>query len=106
MGQEAAFDNHQLRDGTGGAGFCDSEGRGGEGFPEGAILEGAVRRGDDRHDSDVFVILRFTELNRLQPSFYCVFHVFPFFVGEGALHRPFFSTDQFDASESASSPPY
>jgi hypothetical protein len=50
--------------------------------------------------------LRFTELNRLQPSFYCVFHVFPFFVGEGALHRPFFSTDQFDASESASSPPY
>jgi len=28
-----------------------------------------------------------TESNRLQSRFYCVFHLFPFFVDEGALRR-------------------
>ena len=42
----------------------------------------------------IFVCLGFTELNRLQPSFHCVFHVFPFFVGEGALRRIFTFTSR------------
>jgi len=45
-----------------------------------------------------------TESNRLQSRFYCVFHLFPFFVDEGALRRFFNSAAHFDASESTSSP--
>jgi hypothetical protein len=57
------------------------------GFSEGAVLGDGVRRGDERHDGDVFVRLRFTELNRLQPRFHCIFQIFPFGVGEGTLRR-------------------
>jgi len=61
----APVDHQQLRDGAVGGDFCDDEVPGGEGFPEGAVLESAVRRGDERHNGDVLVRLRFTEFNRL-----------------------------------------
>ena len=61
----APVDHQQLRDGAVGGDFCDDEVPGGEGFPEGVVLESAVRRGDERHNGDVLVRLRFTEFNRL-----------------------------------------
>jgi hypothetical protein len=91
MGQEAAFDNHQLRDGTGGAGFCDSEGRGGEGFPKGVVLENAVRRGDERNDGDVFVRLRFTELNRPATEILLRFPCVSFLCGRRGTSPAFFT---------------
>jgi hypothetical protein len=48
----AAVQDHQLGDGAGGGDFGDGEA---------PVLEGAVRRGDDRHDDD----LRFSKMNRL-----------------------------------------
>jgi hypothetical protein len=41
-------------------GFRDHEVPGGQGLPKGAVLEGAVCRGDERHDGDVLACLRFT----------------------------------------------
>jgi len=61
----APVDHQQLRDGAVGGDFCDDEVPGGEGFPEGVVLESAVRRGDERHNGDVLVRLRLTEFNRL-----------------------------------------
>ena len=65
----APVDHQQLRDGAVGGDFCDDEVPGGEGFPEGAVLESAVRRGDERHDGDVFVRLRFPELTDCNRDF-------------------------------------
>ena len=80
-----AVDDHQVRDGAGGGNFRDGDVPGGEGLAEGAVLECAVRRGDERQDGDVFVGLSFSELNRLQPSFHCVFHTFLSFLAKGSF---------------------
>jgi hypothetical protein len=61
----AAVDNHQLRDRAGGGDLRDGDVPGGEGLAEGSVLECAVCRGDEGQDGDVFVCLRFSELNRL-----------------------------------------
>ena len=67
MSRCGGFGGHSFRflDGAVGGDFCDDEVPGGEGFPEGVVLESAVRRGDERHNGDVLVRLRFTEFNRL-----------------------------------------
>jgi hypothetical protein len=58
-----AVDHHQLRDGAAGGDLGDGDLPARQGFAECAVLECAVRRGDEGQDGDVFVRLRFSELN-------------------------------------------